>query len=439
MSINRRAFLGSLLAGGVSAVAQPRGESTDSFLFREESKKGFSILQGMTDESSAQFSLVLPKNGKWAVEIVRADGLGFSPVVSEETVVRSYSGSAVRKVFVEGLHVGVLYLLRVKDSTGDLWDEREFYALDLSPRRVRVAFLSCMLDLLHRDDIWRRFEAAAPEAVLFLGDNVYADRTSFINKNPADEKQLWERYVLTRNRVSMYFQRRLRPVLATWDDHDFGADNAYRDFPWAAASKFTFETFFAQTPRPSLLAGPGIARRWTAFGADFVLLDGRTFRDDARLADAKIIGDEQERWMLDGAVAGRPTWLLNGSVYFGAYQNSESFEGNFPRDFADFLGKLSSSPALHCFVSGDVHFSEVMDIEAAKIGYPTFELIASSMHSYSFPGHENRFYNPRRRVSTGSHNFVIFEGTFNENNLSGELISYSATHQEFRASVSVAR
>lgn len=436
MNLNRRAFLGTLLAGTVSARA---AESTDSFLFREESKTGFSILQGMTDETSAQFSVVVPKSGSWVLSVTRADGVAAPLVTSVESVSRSYSAYAVQKLFVDGLQLGVPYLLRVTDAKGGQWDEREFSALDLSPRPVRLAFVSCILDLLHRDDIWRRFDAQNPEAVLFLGDNVYADRTSFINKNPADEKQLWDRYVLTRNRVKLYFQRKLRPVLATWDDHDFGADNAYRDFPAAEASKFTFDAFFAQSPRPSLVGGPGIARRWSAFGADFVFMDGRSFRDNVTLAGAKIFGTEQERWLLDGAVAGRPTWLLNGSLFFGAYQTVENFEGSYRKDFTNFLGALSSSPAMYCFASGDVHFSEVMDVEAARIGYPTFELVASSMHSYSFPGHENRYSNPRRRVGTGSHNFVIFEGNFAPGALAGEFISHSATREDFRASVSISR
>jgi phosphodiesterase/alkaline phosphatase D-like protein len=432
MSLNRRAFLGSLLATGVSAAAAT--ESTDSFLFREESKKGFSIMQGMTDETSAQFSLLLPTSSDWTIEVLPA-GL----TTSVEIVSRPYSGYAVHKLFVDGLQLGTTYQLRVKAADGAVWDEREFGALDLSPRPVRLAFLSCILDLLHRDDIWRRLETQKPEAVLFLGDNVYADRTSFINKNPADERQLWERYVLTRNRVLFYYRRRLVPVVATWDDHDFGADNAYRDFPAAEASRFTFDAFFAQSPRPSLTAGPGIARRWRAFGADFVFLDGRTFRDNAAEAGAKILGAEQERWLLDGSVAGRPTWLINGSLFFGGYQSVENFEGSYRKDFANFLTSLSASPAMYCFASGDVHFSEVMDIEPAKIGYATIELVASSVHSYTFPGHENRYSNPRRRMSSSSHNFVIFEGTFADARLEGTLICNSATREDFRTTIAVQR
>jgi len=438
MALNRREFLGALLATGVSAHAQPRGENPDSWLFREDRKRGFSILQGMTDENSSQFSLVLPKAGAWKVEVVPKDGMAAAIEYSEELISRPYSDFAVYKVAVSGLELGREYLLRVSDGRGTLQDERDFTALDLSLRRVRLAFVSCALDLLHRDDIWRQFEVQNPEVALFLGDNVYADRTSFINKRPADEKQLWERYVLTRNRVLMYFQRRLRPVLATWDDHDYGADNAGREFEHKEAARFTFETFFAQQDRPSLAGGPGVSKRWSAFGADLVLLDGRTFRDEPGRAGSKLLGSEQEEWLLEG-VRGVPTWLMSGSQFYGGYTGRDSYEGPFSADFKELIAKLSVTPGLYCFASGDVHFSEVMDIEPAQLGYSTFELVSSSIHSYTFPGHENRFRNRRRRAATSAHNFVIFEGRFDGGRIQGELVSYSATRAEFRATVLVER
>jgi hypothetical protein len=90
---------------------------------------------------------------------------------------------------------------------------------------------------------------------------------------------------------------------------------------------------------------------------------------------------------------------------------------------------------LFAFGSGDVHFSEVMEIEAAELGYPTFEIVSSSIHSYTFPGHENRFSNPRRRASTSSHNFVIFEGIFGEDSIEGTVSAWSGGRRDFHTAV----
>jgi hypothetical protein len=432
MALNRREFLGVVAATGFVSQAKASTAETDSWLFTEGQKTGYSIMQGMTDEVSAQFSLLLPKSVNWQFDVVRKDGAKIQIQQSGDVASRPYSTYAAYRLTVEGLELGVPYVLQVKDAGGRVLDQRDFRSLDLSKPRVRIGFLSCILDLFHRDDIWNQLAAQDPEVLMFLGDNVYADRTSWLNKNPADEKQLWERYVQTRNRVAFYFQRRLIPVVATWDDHDFGTDNGDHTYFCKSESRRVFETFFPQSPRPSLTAGPGIARKFSAFGADFFFMDGRTFRGE----NGRMFGEEQERWLLDN-VGTNPAMILNGSQFFGAYTGAESYEGSYGTDFAPFLRKLRSTQGLFSFVSGDVHFSEVMDIEAGVLGYKTVEIVSSGIHSYTFPGHQYRFTNPRRRVTTGAHNFTVFDAQFLPRKMSGELVCYSASGEEFRTPIVV--
>lgn len=433
---SRRQFLASLV--GVGAFAHASGEmETDSFLFHEQQKRGFSILQGLTDETTAQFSIVVPKNTQWMIEILdsTATPLGTLRVQSFE---RPFSDFAVYKVFAEGLRLGEAYKLRVLDPMKNVRDEREFRALDLSPRSVRLAFASCMCDHLHRDDVWAAFANQRPEMAFFIGDSVYGDRPGFFTVKKPDPAQLWNRYVATRNRVAFYFQQQLIPVLAIWDDHDFGGNNVCRSYPYKEDSKLIFETFFAQEERASTLLGPGISRRFSAFGADFMLMDGRTFRDAWGDPDPRMFGSSQEKWFFS-AIQAKPTWILNGSVFYGAYTGKDSYEGQYSGDFKTFISKLKETEGLFCFGSGDVHFSEIMDVEAAQLGYKTFEMVSSSMHSYTFPGHHHRWYNPRRRVSTSAHNFTVFEGEFTAAGIDGVITSYSSSSQEFRTPVRVTR
>ena len=68
----------------------------------------------------------------------------------------------------------------------------------------------------------------------------------------------------------------------------------------------------------------------------------------------------------------------------------EGFEENAPVEFASLTSKLSASKAPVVFGSGDVHLGEIMQIPAARLGYETFELTSSCMHSYtSSTGWEN--------------------------------------------------
>lgn len=410
--MKRREFITGLAVAGLSGrIAWARA-------------RGLSILQGMTDATTSQFTVLAPRGRPFRFEIEP-----FASVTSE-TVGRPFSDFEVHKLRVEGLSLGTRYILRVYEGQAVV-EEREFGALDLSPRAVKAAFLSCQLDFLHNAGCWRALDAADPEILFFLGDNVYADRTSLISKKPADPRQLWERYVQTRQSVDFYFQKRLRPVIAIWDDHDFGGDNLGREYPYAAESREVFETFFAQTDNEALTMGPGIARRFTAFGADFFLLDCRTFRDK------RMLGEEQTDW-LASHIRPRATWLLSGSQFFGGYTRQDSFE-QLSADFTSFKEMLRAREGLYCLASGDVHFSEVMDIEAAQLGHPTFELVASSIHSFTVPFADKRFHNPRRRVSTASHNFVIFEGEFGEDRVEGMISCYADGRVAYRVEALASR
>jgi hypothetical protein len=127
---------------------------------------------------------------------------------------------------------------------------------------------------------------------------------------------------------------------------------------------------------------------------------------------------------------------LNGSVFFGAYGEFESFEGDYPTNFREFLSLIKTSGARVAFASGDVHYSEIMDIEPELLGYPTFELVSSSIHSLTLPGHHERFKNPRRRDADSSHNFMIFDGEFSSSGIKGEAVCWISGYDQFRGLVS---
>ena len=79
---------------------------------------------------------------------------------------------------------------------------------------------------------------------VLLGDNIYADTT-----NPA---VMAEKYRVRKE--SPFFQalRRKAPLLATWDDHDFGGNDAGASYPMKVESQKLFCDFMdvpADSPR----------------------------------------------------------------------------------------------------------------------------------------------------------------------------------------------
>lgn len=428
MKLSRRRFISWMAAAGAATKA--------SFSFAQSpeiaaNRSGFSILQGMTDETTAQFSIVLPKGEEFRIEVGNA-----VTVTDVKSFSRPTSEFLVHKFMVHGLEPGVDYSLKVYRASGELADERVFRALDLTRAKARIALVSCAMDHLHKSDVWEQFESQTPDICFFLGDNVYADRKTLFEKvSEADPELLWNRYVQTRNRLRFYYHHRLTPTLAIWDDHDFGGNNIDKSYMHSLASREIFKTFFAQDSRPALQEGPGIANRLSAFGAEFFLLDGRSFRD-APGSDGKILGAEQEGWLYS-SLSPKPTFLMNGSLFFGAYGSDlDSYEGQYEASFAELKRKIRESGAIVAFGSGDVHYSEIMKIEAEELGYPTFELVSSGIHSLTFPGIHDRYANPRRVVADSSPNFVLLEAEFSQKGFVGEAICYTGLGEQFRSSVS---
>lgn len=437
MGFNRREFLGLLMASSQFADARSV-KDRQSILFHEDDRKGFSILQGLTDETSTQFTIVTPTKDDLMFSVAVKTGTGRPVIYRQEKVTRPFSGNCVHRLQVNGLRLGSTYTLTIEGDGAGILDQREFKALDLSKRAVKLGLISCALDHLSRDSMWTQLESQRPDLIFFLGDNVYTDRNSLLVKSNPDEEQLWHRYVATRMRLAFYYQKQLIPVLAIWDDHDFGGDNKGSEFQYKEESLRIFETFFAQNDRPSTIKGPGIARRFSAFGADFFLMDGRYFRENAQRLDRQMFGMEQEDWLFRN-VRGGATFVMNGSMFYGAYTGKDAFEGQFDSAFKRFVERTKKSSGLFCFASGDVHFSEVQELETQQLGYPSFELVSSSIHSSAFPGHQNRFKNARRRGATGSHNFIIFEGEFNDDSVNGVATSYGYNSILFRVPVTAFR
>jgi hypothetical protein len=362
------------------------------------------------------------------------------PYASWKTFTDSKSPWKVARISYSNLQLGEVYHFEVYDKShpGILLDYRELHALDVNKANPKLAFISCMNDKFDFPKvfgIWTNLDRAPqPDLVFFLGDNVYVDVGFKIEKMP-NGQDIWQRYVEIRQALPVYRMQNLIPIVATWDDHDYGFNNQGKDYPYRAESTYVFQSFFAQDPVPGLfdsdpafsevnteklnrerkmLPRLGIAAALHAFHQDFLLLDGRSFRD-AGERKGSMLGIGQQRWMISELKkSNRPAWVLNGSQYFGAYHSDESFELEFPDNFKWFISALKNVKRDLILVSGDRHMSEVMDT-SNSFGYPTYELSSSGIHSYKLYDHDVPPPNPRRvsdrqgRTSVTDFNFMVVD------------------------------
>src|SRR3954470_23310662 len=90
------------------------------------------------------------------------------------------------------------------------------------PPIARIAFGSCG----HKEKpqpIWAAVVKTKPQLFLFLGDNIYADTE--------DMAVMRAKYAKLGKQPGYRKLLATCPVLATWDDHDYGANDAGAEYP----------------------------------------------------------------------------------------------------------------------------------------------------------------------------------------------------------------
>ncbi|MFO0040929.1 MAG: alkaline phosphatase D family protein, partial [Pseudomonadota bacterium] len=108
---------------------------------------------------------------------------------------------------------------------------------------TRVAFGSCGKEDKPQP-IWDAVLAARPQAFVFLGDNIYGD-----TRDPAVLAAKYARLGAIEGFARLRAQV---PLFATWDDHDYGENDAGAEYPMKEASRAAFLRFWgepADSPR----------------------------------------------------------------------------------------------------------------------------------------------------------------------------------------------
>jgi phosphodiesterase/alkaline phosphatase D-like protein len=402
MDFSRRNLLQfGLLQAGASLVTLPT--PTEARIVR---RKGPSILQGATDDSRTQFSVVHSTQDRFDFVVQNSRGHTWLPD-RVEVLTSAGQPTKISKVYFSGLSTGETFYLLLQNN-GVVSEKREFKLLNTRSDRLKFAICSCMDEERHSPEIWRDLVAQQPDFILFVGDSAYCDSGGGNDEGAA---RLWRRFSEARATLEIYFSQRLIPVLATWDDHDFGSNDSGREFPYVNESQRNFLSFFALDPGhcSALSRGPGVSSSLILGQQQFLLMDDRSWRA-AKGSNERYAhwGKEQEEWMFGQMAAHKGlNWLINGTQIFPQMVFKQSMSGDHAVQFEAFKNGVKRAAYKVAMISGDVHFSEVSKIESAVFGYTTYELTSSSIHSYKLPGLPGVIPNDRRVASTGEHNYLL--------------------------------
>ena len=210
---------------------------------------------------------------------------------------------------------------------------------------------------------------AKPDVFLFLGDNIYGDTR--------DMKVLREKYAALDAVASWKQLRESSRVLATWDDHDYGENDAGAEFPMRAESAEIFKDFFSIPGDHPMRGREGVYHSAT-FGPEgkrvqIILLDTRYFRSPLRqekvdgrkayVADpdpAKtILGDAQWKWLDQQLAEPADVRIIGSSIQILPEEHRFEKWANLPMEREKLLGKLAAANGRFVFLSGDRHFAEI--------------------------------------------------------------------------------
>lgn len=401
------------------------GKPKDEYLYGR-----LAIIQGPTSATEALINVLSPRLRNYKYVVKDQEGKD-AAVELYETVTTPIVHYKIDKIHVKGLNPKSTYTLQVMNEfrgRTSVTDQRTFKALDISKSEVRFAALSCMADDWKFetviDPMWASLKKENPDMVILNGDVVYVDSFDFVERKKATETDLWLRYIEALTRLPYYHWLELKPTLATWDDHDFGTNDGDRDFIAKKGALKLFKALFGGRALPGVWEpGPtSVTSVFTGFGQRMYLMDNRTFRQPNKEQKKKEIyghwGEKQHKWLMDSLKkSNMPTWIFNGNQVFNgkALDFKETFEGNHSEHFVRFITELKDVSAPVVFSSGDIHFSEVMRIPADRLGYETYEITSSSMHSYRGSGWDNPMRIPG--ASTTEYNFLVMTSKAGANSL----------------------
>jgi alkaline phosphatase D len=259
---------------------------------------------------------------------------------------------------------------------------------------TRIAFGSCAHQAKPQP-IWDAVLDYRPELFIFAGDNVYGDVTS------ADMTELREAYARAMT-IEGYAQVRATvPVLATWDDHDYGQNDGGADFAHKAAAKRLFLDFWQVPQDDPRRTREGIYHAQTlgpeGMRVQVILLDTRSFRSPLRstggprvpgkgpyLPDpdpAKtMLGAAQWDWLREELLQPAELRLIVSSVQVLAEGHGFERWGNLPHERTRLLDLIAETGAGGVFLlSGDRHVGALYQRRAGA-PYALYEITSSGIN-----------------------------------------------------------
>ena len=119
-----------------------------------------------------------------------------------------------------------------------------------APDSILISVGSCLRQWKPQP-IWQSISDLAPTAHIFAGDNMYADVGSYLQHPDPQRIAMAYQDLKAQPEYADFLAQASQQgttLLATWDDHDYGLNDAGADYPFRSQAKQYFADFFQLDP-----------------------------------------------------------------------------------------------------------------------------------------------------------------------------------------------
>ncbi|MGB0789617.1 MAG: alkaline phosphatase D family protein, partial [Marinirhabdus sp.] len=269
---------------------------------------------------------------------------------------------------------------------------------------IAVVFASCN-DQDRPQPLWKAILQNRPDLFIWGGDNVYAD-TADMQKMEADYQKIADN-------PDYNALKKSTKIIGTWDDHDYGKNDAGREWEHKDAAKNILLNFLGTPKNAPVRYRPGVYDTHTVQTAHgsikFILLDTRYFRAPLKKSakegmryepwpeaeSGTILGEAQWQWLQDELEDSAPTFtVIVSSIQF--LNNNHGWEkwGNHPTEVKKMEQVLARAKANNImFLSGDRHMAEFSVAKLETLPYPLIDFTTSGLtHTWpTYATEENKY------------------------------------------------
>jgi len=271
---------------------------------------------------------------------------------TQEIISTERDNSSVYAEF-SGLKSGVKYNYHVRSSSLDY--KGTFNTHDVIPNKAtKIAFGGCYdqstIDQ-EKGEIFNSILHYQPDLMLFTGDIPYS--------KAGELDDLRKGHELIRSNKHFRNLTSKTPVLAVWDDHDFGENNSDGNNPNKTQALRAFREHWPN-PKNEDSSVEGMYTKYVINNVEVFLLDTRFYSQQSNDTPT-LLGDKQEEWLCNNLKKSKSKYKAIVSGVALSSKNVDGWSGEYFKEDKNKLlnciydNKISGA----IFISGDLHRTEV--------------------------------------------------------------------------------